>query len=47
MRFISSEINGVTTLLVKMEVPIEQEETIRIRFPEALKRLKELTEAMR
>ncbi len=41
-----SEINGITTLIVKMEVPAEQEETFQIRFPEALKRLKELTEMM-
>ena len=39
-----SEKNGVTTLLVKTEVPQEQEETFNIRFPRALKRIKNLAE---
>ena len=39
-----SEKNGVTTLIVKIEVPQEQEETFRIRIPEALERIKTLAE---
>lgn len=39
-----SEKNGVTTLIVKIDVPQEQEETFRIRIPEALERIKTLAE---
>ena len=39
-----SEKNGVTTLIVKLDVPQEQEETFRIRIPEALERIKTLAE---
>ena len=39
-----SEKNGVTTLIVKTEVPIEQEETFNIRLPRALGRIKTLAE---
>ncbi|MGA9517741.1 MAG: hypothetical protein WBV27_03030 [Trichococcus sp.] len=39
-----SEKNGVTTLIVKIDVPQEQEETFRIRVPEALERIKSLAE---
>ena len=38
------EKNGVTTLIVKIDVPQEQEETFRIRIPEALERIKTLAE---
>jgi|GEM_PF-243927 len=41
-----TEINGVTTLIVKIEVPQEQEETFNIRFPKALERVKALAEKM-
>ena len=34
----------VTTLVVKIDVPAEQEETFKIRFPRALKRIKALAE---
>ena len=39
-----SEKNGVTTLIVKIEVPQEQEETFRVRLPEALECIKTLAE---
>ncbi|PKM88765.1 MAG: hypothetical protein CVU85_03605 [Firmicutes bacterium HGW-Firmicutes-10] len=38
------EENGITTLLVKTDVPSEQEETFNIRFPRALERVKALAE---
>ncbi len=41
-----AEKNGVTTLIVKMDVPQEQEETFIIRFPRALERIKTLAEKM-
>ena len=40
-----TEKNGVTTLTVKTDIPQEQEETFRIRFPRALNRIKILTES--
>ena len=39
-----AEINGVTTLIVKIDVPLEQEETFNVRFPKALERIKTLAE---
>ncbi len=39
-----SEENGVTTLIVKTDVPSEQEETFNDRFPRALMRVKTLAE---
>ena len=39
-----SEKNGVTTLIVKTDVPHEQEETMINRFPRALERVKTLAE---
>lgn len=39
-----SEKDGVTTLIVKTEVPQEQEETFKIRFPRALEVIKTLSE---
>lgn len=39
-----AEKKGVTTLIVKTDVPEEQEETFRIRIPEALERIKTLAE---
>ena len=39
-----SEKNGVTTLIVKIDVPQEQEETFRVRLPEALECIKTLAE---
>ena len=39
-----TEKNGVTTLIVKTDVPQEQEETFNIRFPKALERIKTLAE---
>ncbi|MEI7883793.1 MAG: hypothetical protein WCI30_00410 [Clostridia bacterium] len=39
-----TEKNGVTTLIVKMDVPQEQEETFNTRFPRALERIKTLAE---
>lgn len=39
-----AENNGVTTLIVKTDVPQEQDETFNIRFPRALERIKTLTE---
>ena len=41
-----TEKNGITTLIVKIEVPQEQEETFKIRFPRALERIKTLAEKM-
>ena len=39
-----TENNGVTALVVKTDVPQEQEETFHIRFPRALERIKTLAE---
>ena len=39
-----TEQNGVTTLIVKTDVPKEQEEMYNIRFPKALQRIKTLAE---
>lgn len=39
-----AEKKGVTTLIVKTDVPQEQEETFRIRIPKALARIKTLAE---
>ena len=39
-----TEINGVTTLIVKTDLPPEQEETFNIRLPKALERIKILAE---
>jgi hypothetical protein len=39
-----TEKNGVTTLIVKTDVPQEQEETFNIRLPRALERIKTLAE---
>ncbi len=39
-----TEKNGVTTLIVKTDVPKEQEETFTTRFPKALERIKTLAE---
>ena len=36
--------NGVTTLIVKQDIPQEQEETFKIRLPKALERIKTLAE---
>lgn len=41
-----TEKNGVTTLIVKTDVPQEQEETFNIRIPKALERIKTLAEKM-
>lgn len=41
-----TEINGVTTLDIKIDVPEEQVETFNIRFPKALDRIKTLAEKM-
>ena len=41
-----TEKNGVTTLIVKIDVPQEQEETFNTRFPKALERIKTLAEKM-
>ncbi|PKM64923.1 MAG: hypothetical protein CVU96_00410 [Firmicutes bacterium HGW-Firmicutes-20] len=38
------EENGITTLIVKTDVPSEQEETFNVRFPLALERVKALAE---
>lgn len=40
------EKNGVTTLIVKIDIPQEQEETFNVRFPRALERVKTLAEKM-
>lgn len=42
-----TEKNGVTTLLVKTDIPQEQEETFNVRFPRALERIKTLAEKIR
>jgi hypothetical protein len=39
-----TEKNGVTTLIVKTHIPQEQLETLNIRFPKALERIKTLAE---
>ncbi len=39
-----TEKNGVTALIVKTDVPQEQEETFNTRFPRALERIKTLAE---
>ena len=39
-----AEKNGVTTLILKTDVPQEQEETFNIRLPRALERIKTLAE---
>jgi uncharacterized protein YndB with AHSA1/START domain len=39
-----TEKNGISTLIVKTDVPQEQEETFSIRFPKALERIKTLAE---
>ena len=39
-----TEKNGMTTVIVKTDVPFEQEETFNTRLPEALERLKTLAE---
>jgi len=39
------EKNGITTLLVKMDIPHVQEETFNDRFPRALERVKTLAES--
>lgn len=39
-----AEKDGITTLIVKTDIPHEQEETFNIRFPKALERLKTLSE---
>ena len=41
-----TEKNGVTTLIVKTDVPQEQEETFNTRFPKALECVKTLAEKM-
>ena len=41
-----TEKNGVTTLIVKTDVPQEQEETFNTMFPRALERIKTLAEKM-
>ncbi|MDF2557258.1 MAG: hypothetical protein K0R71_1086 [Bacillales bacterium] len=41
-----TEKNGVTTLIVKTDVPQELEETFTIRLPRALERIKTLAEKM-
>ena len=38
------EKNNIINLIVKIDVPPEQEETFRVRFPKALKRVKILAE---
>ena len=40
------EKNRVTTLIVKTDIPEEQEETFNIRLPKALERIKTLAEKM-
>ncbi|MBU3113590.1 hypothetical protein [Clostridium lacusfryxellense] len=39
-----AETDGVTTLTVKTDVPLEQEETFNTQFPRALERVKNLAE---
>ena len=41
-----TEKNGVPTLIVKTDVPLDQEETFNLRFPRALERIKTLAEKM-
>ncbi len=41
-----TEHEGATTLVVKTDVPQEQEETLNARFPKALERIKVLAETM-
>ena len=41
-----TEKNGVTTLIIKTDVPQEQEETFNIRVPRALERIKTLAGKM-
>ena len=41
-----AEKNGTTTLIVKTDVPPEQEETFKIRIPRAMERIKALAEEM-
>lgn len=41
-----TEKNGVTSLIVKTDVPQELEETFNIRLPRALERIKTLAERM-
>jgi hypothetical protein len=38
-----TECNGMTTLTVELDVPYEQMETFKVRFPKALERVKVLT----
>jgi len=40
-----TENNGITTLTVKLDVPLEQVETFKVRFPKALQRVKILAES--
>lgn len=40
------EKNGVTTLIIKTDIPQEQEETFNIRLPRALERIKMLAEKL-
>lgn len=42
--FSLSEENGVTTLIIKTDLPQEQEETFEIRLPKVLERIKTLAE---
>jgi hypothetical protein len=42
-----AEINGVTILTIKQDVPREQEETFNARLPRALERIKTLAEEMK
>lgn len=39
-----AEIDGITTLTVKFDVPTELEEMFKVRFPKALERVKTLAE---
>jgi dihydrofolate reductase/uncharacterized protein YndB with AHSA1/START domain len=41
-----TENNGATTLIAKMDIPLELEEIFNIRFPKALERIKILAEKM-
>lgn len=41
-----TERNGVTTLIIKFDVPQELEETFNITFPKVLERIKTLAEKM-
>lgn len=42
--YLIAEKDGVTTLIVKMDVPKEQEGTFNISFPQVLERIKTLAE---